>query len=56
MANGQKLPPDAANLQAFLRRFVVEGRDKLHAQGMSDAEIDAAIIEAVRKLRPAPTL
>lgn len=52
MVNGLQFPPDSAVHQAALRRIVVTGRAKLREQGMTDAEIDAAISEAVRKLNP----
>jgi hypothetical protein len=39
-----------APYQARLRRFALVGRAKLREEGMTDAEIDAAINEAVKAL------
>ena len=43
----------APDHQAVLRRFALVGRSKLREEGMTDAEIDAAINEAVCALQAA---
>jgi hypothetical protein len=43
----------APDHQAVLRRFALVGRSKLREEGMTDAEIDGAINEAVFALQAA---
>lgn len=52
MAYHGKSAREAAIHQAALSRIVVKGRTGLRAEGMNDAEIDAAIDELVSKLGP----
>lgn len=48
-----RLVRGAPDYQARLRRFALVGRTKLRQEGMTDAEIDAAINEAVFALQAA---
>jgi hypothetical protein len=50
--NPRSSAPEVAVHQAALSRIAVKGRSALRAEGMSDAEIDAAIDELVGKLGP----
>ena len=47
---------DIAKHQAALLRIAASGRFELRAQGMTDAQIDAAVDEAVRAITLGPSV
>ena len=51
-----ELPPDAAIHQAILMEIAVKGRSILRSEGMTDADIDAAINRAGAGLTDEPSL